>query len=449
MSPNAAPDTFGGPANGAPLLETDRYTQLVPWDEALGTERFEARDTDRGQRVLLELVTAGSDPSAQRGAAAAIERCLSLDQPHLARALNLVTDTSGAAWLVTELPRGTRLGEVLGRGVPLPAGDACTIAAQTLEALGAAHDARLLHLEVRPEAIVIAYPRARAVNVCLEGLGGSAARQAAERGRRDRRLGGELLSRLPYLAPEQALGGSVDQRADIYAVAALLFTMLTGEEPLPGRTPQRRLQSLVGAGPLRLGEHRPDLPAGLVQLVDRCLARSAQDRPESAAEVAAHLRNWAERTQTAPHPLLADDVESEGPSRISQVVAIERSRERARGGDRDARSSAPPAPPPESPLPDDMLLEPVFPRAPITPHFSNPPRTPLRDALKRMLDPEPEGTDDEERSAAPTRPAHHRIQGARAQTLQRGPSLARPLGVAVAAGAAVGTALGVVLRLLL
>jgi serine/threonine-protein kinase len=107
-----------------------------------------------------------------------------------------------------------------------------------------------------------------------------------------------------YMAPEQVSGDPVDARADLYAVGLLLHEMLTGEAPFTGDTPWAAAMARLRQPPPDLRQ-RATIPAPLAEVVHHCLARSPEERPASALEVAGVLRQWlisvGEPTLSAPH----------------------------------------------------------------------------------------------------------------------------------------------------
>ena len=117
---------------------------------------------------------------------------------------------------------------------------------------------------------------------------------------------GYVIGTPEYMSPEQALGLRLDARSDLYALGIVLFEMLTGDVPFRGGTTAETLVCHVRqAPPLRALSAR--VPDGVRDLIERLLAKRREDRPASAAEVAAALR------ALAPHGGRA-----RGPRRPSQ-----------------------------------------------------------------------------------------------------------------------------------
>ena len=96
------------------------------------------------------------------------------------------------------------------------------------------------------------------------------------------------------MSPEQARGGVVDERSDIYAVGVVLYEMWTGTRPIGGATPGEVMRRHLSVEPAPLTSLRPDLPALLERLVAACLAKSPDRRPPSASDLADALLRLGE-----------------------------------------------------------------------------------------------------------------------------------------------------------
>jgi serine/threonine protein kinase len=189
-------------------------------------------------------------------------------------------DVAGdSAYLVMELVDGRSVSELLVQHGPMSVKEAVTIAAQTCDALGAAHAAGIVHRDIKPSNILVG--PAGVVKVCDFGLARlhRAAAEAALTGT------GTAVGTCQYMAPEQALGEKVDGRSDLYAVGCLLYMMLVGAPPFNGVNPIDVLDLHLNEPPVPLRAHRADVPPALQQLVDELLAKDRADRPARAWSV--------------------------------------------------------------------------------------------------------------------------------------------------------------------
>src|SRR5207248_3309756 len=97
---------------------------------------------------------------------------------------------------------------------------------------------------------------------------------------------GTALGTPAYMAPEQAAGDpSTDSRADFYAFGCMAYELLTGRPPFDARTPQKLLAAHMGETARPVSELRPDTPVDLALLLARCMAKDAEERPQSADEL--------------------------------------------------------------------------------------------------------------------------------------------------------------------
>src|SRR6185295_16879005 len=93
-----------------------------------------------------------------------------------------------------------------------------------------------------------------------------------------------------YMAPEQAAGKPADPRSDIYAVGSIMYEMLTGNPPYDGENVMEVLHKKANSAPPPLRKERPDLPDGVIELVERAMARSPSARPQTMGALGAELR---------------------------------------------------------------------------------------------------------------------------------------------------------------
>jgi serine/threonine protein kinase len=243
-----------------------------------------------GKPVAVKLMAARAAPAA----AARFEREMRavgrLDHPAIVRATD-AGSAEGRLFLAMELIDGVDLRRLLHHRGPLPVADACEIVRQAAIGLQAAHQAGVVHRDMKPSNLML--NRDGQVKILDFGL---AATEAADGGITHATSVGQVLGTLDYLAPEQVDGEAVDGRADVYALGATLFTLLAGRPPLGGEPDMpllRRLRRLALEDPPRLSELRPEVPEPLDALVAQMLARDPAARVGSAAEVAQRLDSLA------------------------------------------------------------------------------------------------------------------------------------------------------------
>ncbi|MGE7385509.1 protein kinase domain-containing protein [Streptomyces sp. NPDC004126] len=188
----------------------------------------------------------------------------------------------GRLFIVMELLSGEDLGARLARSPGgLPAAEAVELAAQTAEALAAAHEQAVVHRDLKPQNLFL-LPGGR-LKICDFGIAHSADATAGWT------VTGRMFGTPPYMAPEQWRGEHVDARCDLYALGCVLYALLSGEPPFGSAEPMyvlMRRHVEDAPEPLEV----PGVSAELGRLVLALLAKDPRDRPESAEWVAGALR---------------------------------------------------------------------------------------------------------------------------------------------------------------
>jgi hypothetical protein len=256
---------------------------------------YEAHDERLDRVVALKLIPAhGPAPErAQREALAAAR----LHHPGIVAVFDAGADGDGR-YLVSELVRGRTL-DVLEREGALSDRDVLRVGLALAEALGHAHERGVIHRDVKPQNVIVPDDRDAPAKLTDFGVAHLAGDEPLTRT-------GDVVGTLAYMAPEQAAGERVDERADLYALALVLFEALAGANPVRGPSPAataRRMGTVLPA----LRSRRRDLPAPLCAALDRALAPDPDDRgtlDELAEALAGALPEVGDEGGTiAPHPL--------------------------------------------------------------------------------------------------------------------------------------------------
>jgi serine/threonine-protein kinase len=214
-----------------------------------------------------------------------------LAHPNVVRVFDVGED-DGRPFIAMEYVEGETLAELLARRGHLPPAEAAALGVQICAGLAAVHDAGLVHRDVKPQNLLL-----RTDGVLKLGDFGIAAGHEGTR----LTLAGTVLGTAGYLAPEQARGERVTAAADIYAVGAVLYELLTGE-------PSRTIGSLAELGAAEnfqrpdLAARAPGVPPELVAAVAACLSARPEDRPPSAAALARMLAPVASDAETLSLP---------------------------------------------------------------------------------------------------------------------------------------------------
>ena len=218
-------------------------------------------------------------------------------------------EADGRVFLVMELVLGQTLRQVLDTEGALTPRAALDLLEPVLAGLAAAHDAGLIHRDVKPENVIIREDGT--VKVADFGLARAVSSQTATGAT------GVLLGTVSYLSPEQVERGIADARSDVYAAGLVLFEMLTGRKAIDGETPIHvAFQHVHGDVPSLL-DATPDAPAPLDALVATAIARDPDERPRDAAEYLDLLHE----TRRALSPAELDARPAAGSPRASEARA--------------------------------------------------------------------------------------------------------------------------------
>jgi serine/threonine protein kinase len=252
-----------------------------------------ARDVELDRPVALKRLAENlaRDEDLQRRFLREARLAARLAHPNVVRVFDVGED-DGRPFIAMEYVEGETLAELVAQRAPLPAAEAARLGTQMCAGLAAAHAAGLVHRDVKPQNLLLSTD-----GVLKLGDFGIAAGHDGTR----LTLAGTVLGTAGYLAPEQARGEEVTAAADIYAVGAVLYELLTGE---PSRTAGSlaELGSEDGFGPPDVAARVPSAPRELVAAVNACLSARPEDRPPSAAALARLLAPVASEAETLSLP---------------------------------------------------------------------------------------------------------------------------------------------------
>jgi TolB-like protein/tRNA A-37 threonylcarbamoyl transferase component Bud32/Flp pilus assembly protein TadD len=225
-----------------------------------------------------------------------IEIAAQLNHPHIL-SVHDSGEADGMLYYVMPFVEDRSLRERLQQDGALPVDEALRLAREVADALAYAHARGIIHRDIKPANILLG-----AGHALVADFGIARALSAGEEALTQTGL---AVGTPQYMSPEQALGESdVDARADVYAVGAVLFEMLTGEPALTGATPQAILAKSL-TGKLRpVLSVRPDLPVAAAKVVTKATAWDAADRYGSAGELVAALSVALDAVRTGTTPVL-------------------------------------------------------------------------------------------------------------------------------------------------
>ena len=217
-----------------------------------------------------------------------------LNHPHILALLDSGADASGELlYYVMPVSTGQSLRDRLAAAGALPVADALRIACDVTEALVHAHAHDVVHRDIKPDNILLSEGHAIVVDFGIAKAVGTA-RDAATL-----TSAGTSLGTPAYMAPEQAAGeDDVDHRADVYAVGAVLYEMITGAPPFVGTFQQIVVAKMTKDGPT-LDTRGAAVSPTLARLVARCMARDPAQRPPTADALLIELRALTQQSASA------------------------------------------------------------------------------------------------------------------------------------------------------
>jgi len=214
-----------------------------------------------------------------------------LDDPNIVRAYDIDNEDK-VHYIVMEYVEGQDLHQVVVANGPLDFDTAADYVAQVASGLQHAHEMGLVHRDIKPANCLV--DRHSTVKLLDMGLA-----KLTEDDQASLTMANEenVLGTADYLAPEQALNShEADGRSDIYSLGCTLYFLLTGSPPFPEGSISERLLKHQTARPESIFKVRPDAPPSLVEFCEAMMSKKPIDRPQTAGEVAAILKDWlAER----------------------------------------------------------------------------------------------------------------------------------------------------------
>ena len=198
---------------------------------------------------------------------------------------------SGGAYLVMELVPGEPLSALIARQERLPAADTLRIVSQAADALAAAHEAGIVHRDIKPGNLLVTANGTTKIT----DFGIARAMWAAQASHLTQT--GMVMGTASYVSPEQATGGTITSASDIYSLGVVAYECLTGTPPFTAETP-------VAIAVAHM--HRPvpslpdDVPAPVAELVTNMLAKQPEERPQSARWVADRARQLCSGLPASP-----------------------------------------------------------------------------------------------------------------------------------------------------
>ena len=286
----------------ATTLQGMHPSQLGPYEIAkpigrggMGTV-YEAVDHGTGRSVAVKTLAAhlGDDPGLRKRFAAEIETLKRLQHPCIVQLLAF-GEEDGQPYFAMELVRGRSLEQVLRSGRTFDWRETVGIAIDITRALKSAHDHGVVHRDLKPANLL--FPEEPSADAAVKLADFGIARLF---GSSCHTMAGTIVGTAEYMAPEQATGGPVDHRVDLYALGLVIYAMLTGRPPFHGGEATDIIRRQRTEAPPRVSTRVAGIPTELDALIERLLAKEPAKRPASALAVGRMLASIATEVGAMP-----------------------------------------------------------------------------------------------------------------------------------------------------
>jgi serine/threonine protein kinase/tetratricopeptide (TPR) repeat protein len=271
---------------------------------------YRARDDRLNREVALKLLPPElvQDPERRQRFVAEAKASASLEHPHIG-VIHEIDEADGVVFIAMELLRGQSLATRLGAG-RLPTAEALEVAIGVASGLAYAHERGIVHRDVKPANVMFTeegYPKlidfglAKLLDVEQSPFLTQAGEDEAPL--HSATSEGLIAGTVSFMSPEQARGGRVDQRSDIFSFGLLLYTTLTGRLPFEGASRIDILHAILREPTPRLFGLTAEARELLQPIVDRCLDKDVDRRYSDMAEVLDHLKRARQRLEGIEHRL--------------------------------------------------------------------------------------------------------------------------------------------------
>ena len=263
-------------------LLAGRYRLSARIDEGGAGQVWEARDERLGREVAIKLLGANADDAFRERFADEARRAASVIHPNVVTVFDEGRDGADA-FMVMELVRGRTLRDVVADRGPLRPHEAARLVAQIAAALDAAHEAGVIHCDVKPANVIVdAQGTAKLTDFGIA---------RAARGPREH----ELIGTARYIAPERIEGKAPTERSDVYSLGLVAYELIAGRPPNAEMETEDLLRVRLDGRAPSLRSVRVGISEEIDRVIARALARDPQDRYGSAGAFARDLLTASQR----------------------------------------------------------------------------------------------------------------------------------------------------------
>jgi serine/threonine protein kinase/Tol biopolymer transport system component len=282
------------------------YEIVAPLGAGGMGEVYRARDTRLGREVAIKVLPAEriADEGRRRRFVSEAQAASALNHPNIVTIYE-IESADGSDFIVMEYVPGRTLAALIPK-TGMPVGEALRVAIPVADGLAAAHARGIVHRDLKPANVVVTHEGV--VKVLDFGL----AKLMGDDPEDGDGTGTTFTDELPvsrpgaitgtagYMSPEQATGGSVDARSDVFALGAMLYEMVTGRRAFEGRTVSETLAAVVRDQPRPARDLVPAIPEAFERTIARCLRKEPDRRFQHMVDVRVELEELRQEADQAP-----------------------------------------------------------------------------------------------------------------------------------------------------
>ena len=279
------------------------HYEILSWLGAGGMgEVYLAQDSQLKRKVAIKVLSPSltHDERGLRRFEQEARAASALNHPNILTIFEFGRD-QGIHFIAAEYVEGETVRQKLAHGRLEPP-VAVDIAAQIGKALVAAHSSGIVHRDIKPDNVIVRHDSlVKVLDFGIAKLTEAQSSQALDPAHRaasqSLSQAGVVIGSAKYMSPEQARGQSVDARSDLFSLGVVLYEMIAGRAPFEGQTANDVIAEVLKGTPPRLDSLHPDVPHGIVEIIDKALCKERDARYPSAKEMLADLQTLQEEIQ--------------------------------------------------------------------------------------------------------------------------------------------------------
>ena len=259
---------------------------------------YKAEDTNLKRPVALKFLAAHllGDEEVKARFRREAEAAAALNHPNVCHVYE-ISEVEGKTFIAMAFLEGEPLEKKIEAG-PLKLKDALDTAIQTARGLEAAHEKKIVHRDIKPANLMITGAGSKQL-VTIMDFGLALLTDRSKLTRLD-----ETMGTVTYMSPEQTYGMELDHRTDVWSLGVVIYEMITGQRPFKGHYDKAVMYSITNEEPEPMTALRTGVPMELELLVNKCLAKEADRRYQSTADMVVDLETLSEKLKSGKSAIL-------------------------------------------------------------------------------------------------------------------------------------------------